>query len=163
MKDCIRMLANLFDIRVTERRKMSPKKKTHEGRQTHSKRRPIRRLASNTVLRGFMAAWFLAASPIKRSSFEKATYDGVVRLPSGYSVAWSQKSVESPDKILTVIGNNLDPIVLPDANTSVSENVDHWPTLSNRTTYEYVVPRSIPIAPSNKSSIFYSSWRRESK
>jgi hypothetical protein len=29
-----------------------------------------------------MAAWFLAASPIKRSSAEKATYDGVVRLPS---------------------------------------------------------------------------------
>ena len=42
----------------------------------------MRRFASKTVLRGFIAAWFLAASPIKRSSAEKATYDGVVRLPS---------------------------------------------------------------------------------
>jgi len=28
-----------------------------------------------------MAAWFLAASPIKRSESVKATKDGVVRLP----------------------------------------------------------------------------------
>merc|ERR1719215_1071940 len=44
------------------------------------KRRPIRRLASKTVLTGFMAAWFLAASPIMRSLSVKATNDGVVRL-----------------------------------------------------------------------------------
>ena len=37
------------------------------------KRRPIRRLASNTVLVGFMATWFLAASPIRRSVSVKAT------------------------------------------------------------------------------------------
>jgi len=28
-----------------------------------------------------MAAWFLAASPMRRSVSVKATYDGVVRLP----------------------------------------------------------------------------------
>ena len=43
--------------------------------------RPMRRLASKTEFEGFMATWFLAASPIKRSESVKATYDGVVRLP----------------------------------------------------------------------------------
>jgi hypothetical protein len=43
-----------------------------------------------------MAAWFLAASPIKRSSAEKATYEGVVRFPSTGAIyeyiftSWSQ-------------------------------------------------------------------------
>lgn len=46
-----------------------------------SKRRPISRLASKIVLVGFMAAWFFAASPIKRSVSVNATYDGVVRFP----------------------------------------------------------------------------------
>jgi hypothetical protein len=36
---------------------------------------------SKTVLRGFMAAWFLAASPIRRSFSLKETYEGVVKLP----------------------------------------------------------------------------------
>jgi len=35
--------------------------------------RPMRRLASNTVLMGFIATWFLAASPIRRSLSVKAT------------------------------------------------------------------------------------------
>ena len=35
--------------------------------------RPIRRLASNTVFVGFMATWFLAASPMRRSVSLKAT------------------------------------------------------------------------------------------
>jgi hypothetical protein len=43
--------------------------------------RPISRLASNTVLTGFIAAWFFAASPMSLSVSENATYDGVVRLP----------------------------------------------------------------------------------
>ena len=34
-----------------------------------------------TVLVAFMATWFFAASPIRRSVSLKATYDGVVRLP----------------------------------------------------------------------------------
>lgn len=38
-------------------------------------------LTSKTVLRGFMAAWFLAASPINRSFSVKETKDGVVKLP----------------------------------------------------------------------------------
>jgi hypothetical protein len=35
-------------------------------------------LISKIVLAGFIAAWFLAASPIKRSSGVKETNDGVV-------------------------------------------------------------------------------------
>lgn len=64
-----------------------------------SKRRPIRRLknrqhvvfsidsgvksylTSKTVFSGFIAAWFLAASPIRRSSEVKETNEGVVKLP----------------------------------------------------------------------------------
>lgn len=38
-------------------------------------------LMSKTVLRGFMAAWFLAASPIRRSFSLKETNEGVVKLP----------------------------------------------------------------------------------
>lgn len=36
---------------------------------------------SKMVLCGFAAAWFFAASPTRRSSSVKATYDGVMRLP----------------------------------------------------------------------------------
>lgn len=36
---------------------------------------------SKMVLCGFAAAWFFAASPTRRSSSVKATYDGVIRLP----------------------------------------------------------------------------------
>ena len=38
-------------------------------------------LTSKTVFTGFMAAWFLAASPIRRSSSVKETNEGVVKLP----------------------------------------------------------------------------------
>ena len=38
-------------------------------------------LTSKTVFLGFMAAWFLAASPIKRSSAVKETKEGVVKEP----------------------------------------------------------------------------------
>ena len=38
-------------------------------------------LASKTVFLGFKAAWFFAASPINRSFSEKATKEGVTRLP----------------------------------------------------------------------------------
>ena len=52
---------------------------------------------SNTVLAGFMAAWFLAASPISRSSSVKETNDGVVKLPcslaTGIDVSHSKDSV----------------------------------------------------------------------
>jgi len=46
---------------------------------------PISRFASNTVFFGFLAAWFLAASPTSLSFLPKATYDGVVFTP--YSLA----------------------------------------------------------------------------
>src|SRR3990167_3714784 len=42
---------------------------------------PINLLASNTVLIGFLATWFLAASPTILSFLVKATYDGVVLFP----------------------------------------------------------------------------------
>lgn len=46
-------------------------------------------LTSKTVLTGFMAAWFLAASPIRRSSAVKETKDGVVKEP--WSLATGEK------------------------------------------------------------------------
>lgn len=42
------------------------------------------------VLMGFMAAWFLAASPIKRSSAVKETKEGVVKLPCSFATIWGQ-------------------------------------------------------------------------
>jgi hypothetical protein len=44
-------------------------------------------LTSKTVLAGFMAAWFLAASPISRSSAVKETKDGVVKFPCSLATA----------------------------------------------------------------------------
>lgn len=49
--------------------------------------RPIRRLTSKTVLVGFIAAWFLAASPMRRSSEVKETKDGVVKEPCSLATA----------------------------------------------------------------------------
>ena len=59
-------------------------------------RRPIRRLASKTVLVGFMAAWFLAASPIMRSVSVKATNDGVVRLPWSFAMISTRSFCQIP-------------------------------------------------------------------
>jgi hypothetical protein len=42
---------------------------------------PISLLASKTVLIGFLAVWFLAASPISLSVSVNPTYDGVVLFP----------------------------------------------------------------------------------
>mmetsp|Transcript_18895 Transcript_18895/g.49187 ORF Transcript_18895/g.49187 Transcript_18895/m.49187 type:complete len:552 (-) Transcript_18895:17-1672(-) len=80
-----------------------------------SKRRPIRRLASKMVFFGFMADCVLAACPTRRSSSEKATYDGVVRAP------WSFAMIST---------------------------LSFWSTA----THEYVVPRSMPMAPVNSVS-----------
>ena len=72
-----------------------------------SKRRPMRRLkfrqhvgfseipgmksylTSKTVFSGFIAAWFLAASPIRRSSEVKETNEGVVKLPCSLATGHS--------------------------------------------------------------------------
>ena len=48
--------------------------------------RPMRRFASKTVFLGFIAVWFFAASPMRRSESVKATYDGVVRLPWSFAM-----------------------------------------------------------------------------
>ncbi len=46
----------------------------------------MKRLIEYTVLRGFVTAWRLAASPTNRSPFLlNATTEGVVRLPSEFS------------------------------------------------------------------------------
>ena len=44
-------------------------------------------LISNIVFAGFIAAWFLAASPINRSSSVKETNEGVVKLPCSLATA----------------------------------------------------------------------------
>jgi len=50
--------------------------------------RPIRRLASKTVLAEFNEAWFLADSPISLSlvSASHATHEGVIRFPSSFGI-----------------------------------------------------------------------------
>ena len=49
--------------------------------------RPISRLMANSVLVGLVTAWRLAIWPTRRSLLsEKATMDGVVRLPSLFSI-----------------------------------------------------------------------------
>ena len=42
-------------------------------------------LISKMVFAGFIAAWFFADSPIKRSSSVKETKDGVVKLPCSFA------------------------------------------------------------------------------
>ena len=81
--------------------------------------RPIRRLASKTlekevsidasrrvqikkvtyVLCGFIATWFLAASPIKRSESENETYDGVVRLPWSFAIISTRSFCQTPTQL----------------------------------------------------------------
>ena len=60
------------------------------------KRRPIRRFASNTVFVGFIAHWFLAASPIIRSKSVNATNDGVVRLPWSLAMISTRSFCQMP-------------------------------------------------------------------
>jgi len=42
-------------------------------------------LISKMVFLGFIAAWFFAASPIKRSLSVKDTNEGVVKLPCSFA------------------------------------------------------------------------------
>uniref|UniRef100_A0A0A9E4N8 Uncharacterized protein n=1 Tax=Arundo donax TaxID=35708 RepID=A0A0A9E4N8_ARUDO len=57
---------------------------------------PINRFASKTVLVGFMATWFLAASPMSRSVSVKATYDGVVRFPWSLAMISTRSCCHTP-------------------------------------------------------------------
>merc|ERR1719240_1500162 len=58
--------------------------------------RPMRRFASKTVLKAFMATWFFAASPMRRSVSLKATYDGVVRLPWSLAMISTRSFCHTP-------------------------------------------------------------------
>ena len=49
-------------------------------------------MTSKTVFSGFMAAWFFAASPIRRSSLVKETKEGVVKLPCSLATARAKVS-----------------------------------------------------------------------
>merc|ERR1719436_314614 len=58
--------------------------------------RPISRFASKTVFLGFLATWFLAASPINRSVSVNATYEGVVRLPWSLAITSTPSFFQTP-------------------------------------------------------------------
>ncbi|ESS64158.1 hypothetical protein TCDM_07867 [Trypanosoma cruzi Dm28c] len=58
--------------------------------------RPMRRFASKTVFVGFIATWFFAASPIRRSVSVNATYDGVVRLPWSFAMISTRSFCQTP-------------------------------------------------------------------
>ena len=60
---------------------------------------PMRRLASNTVLWGFWAAWLRAASPTSRSWSVNATMLGVVRLPTSFSMICTRPSCHTPTQL----------------------------------------------------------------
>jgi len=47
-------------------------------------------LTSKTVFAGFIAAWFFAASPMRRSSSVKDTNEGVVKLPCSFATVKCQ-------------------------------------------------------------------------
>lgn len=52
------------------------------------------------VLWGFMATWFFAASPIRRSLSEKETYDGVVRLPWSLAMISTRSFCHTPTHLM---------------------------------------------------------------
>ena len=51
---------------------------------------------SKIVFLGFIAAWFLAASPIKRSCSVKETNEGVVKLPCSFATVNDYVRIFSP-------------------------------------------------------------------
>jgi len=48
------------------------------------------------VFSGFMATWFFAASPIRRSLSEKETYEGVVRFPWSLAMISTRSFCQTP-------------------------------------------------------------------
>ena len=58
--------------------------------------RPIRRLASYTVFFVLDENWFLAASPIRRSSLVNATHDGVVYEPCSLAMISTRSFFHTP-------------------------------------------------------------------
>jgi len=72
----------LLDRRVVEAAAdKAPGSRRSAGCRSHSRGIEWTYLTSKMVLAGFMAAWFLAASPINRSFSVNETNDGVVKLP----------------------------------------------------------------------------------
>merc|ERR1719210_179794 len=71
--------------------------------------RPMSLLASKTVFSGFLATWFLAASPMRRSVSVNATYEGVVRLP------WSLAMISTPSFFQTPTHEYVVPRSMPTA------------------------------------------------
>ena len=78
-----------------------------------------------------------------------------MRLPSRYYKF--KQTIARNAMTLTVIGDDFDPVVLPDTHTSTEKEriVKKIMWYNEELTYEYVVPRSIPIAPSNMSSAIF--------
>lgn len=66
-------------------------------------RPPLDHPAKTYVLCGFIATWFLAASPIKRSLSEKATYEGVVRLPWSLAMISTRSFCQTPTHLIEYI------------------------------------------------------------
>ncbi len=64
--------------------------------------RPINLLASKTVLRGFIATWFFAASPIRRSVSVNPTYDGVVRFPWSFAMISTRSFCHTPTQLQNI-------------------------------------------------------------
>ena len=88
------------------------------------KRRPISRFASNTVFVGFIAHWFLAASPIIRSESVNATNDGVVRLPWSLAMISTRSFCQMPTHEYVV------PRSMPTAAPSTLESLPMFAWLS---------------------------------
>merc|ERR1719333_1888956 len=86
--------------------------------------RPMRRLASKTVFFGFIAAWFLAASPIMRSVSVNATNDGVVRLPWSLAMISTRSFCQMPTHEYVV------PRSMPIAGPSTFESLPMFGWLS---------------------------------
>ncbi|KAI6875794.1 hypothetical protein KC323_g176 [Hortaea werneckii] len=83
---------------------------------------PIRRLTSKTVLAGFMAAWFLAASPMRRSSEVKETKEGVNRRSSRKAL---RKGLTDLNAGALIVGNARVGRAQVDANGTVVHLVGH--------------------------------------
>ena len=89
--------------------------------------RPMRRLASKTVLAGFIATWFFAASPMSRSESLKATKEGVVRFPWSLGITAGEAGrgqtistrVHLAPRVWMASALTLDTVVLPDTDARV--------------------------------------------
>ena len=64
--------------------------------------RPMRRFASYTVRVGLVVAWFLAASPMRRSVSVNATQEGVMRLPWSFAMISTRPFLYTPTQLYVV-------------------------------------------------------------